>query len=97
MSMTLAEAKEVLRIDTNDTDNQIQALLNAISSYIEDCTGLAVSKQDAEPLCKVLSHYLLIQWYEHTEESNITIRSLLKTLKLKTQAQSQTQSSEGVT
>lgn len=84
--MTLEEAKLVLRIDTDFTDNQVQMLLDAVPGYIEDCTGLKPADQETEPLCKVLTQYLLIMWYEHDNYYEKTIESLLKTLKIKTQA-----------
>lgn len=85
--MTLTDAKLVLRIDTSDADNQIQSLIDAIPNYIYDCTGLLPAEQTEEPLVKVLSDFLIIKWYEHDETADKTIESLLKTLKVKTQAE----------
>ena len=88
--MTLAEAKLVLKIDDDFDDSRIQSLIDAIPNYIYDCTGLTPENQATEPLVKVVSEFLIVHWYEHGAQYNVydkTITSLLKTLKVKTQAE----------
>ena len=93
--MTLAEAKNVLRVDIDDNDALIQSLLAALPGYIELTTGLKEENQAAEPLVKTVSGFILMLWYysDHADDVKLqrTIDSLLKaiTLKARTQAAAQ--------
>lgn len=90
--MTLAEAKDVLRVDIDDNDALIESLLAALPGYIELTTGLKEANQAAEPLVKTVSGFILMLWYysDHADDVKLqrTIDSLLKaiTLKARTQA-----------
>ena len=46
--LSLNEAREFLRIDGTENDNIINALLNAIPSYIEITTGMTTPQQSTE-------------------------------------------------
>ena len=85
--MTLAEAKDVLRIDGTDNDDFIQSLLDAVPGYIEVSTGMKKDAQDAEPMVKTLTGFLLTLWYysDHTDDMKLqrTIDNLLKCITLK--------------
>lgn len=85
--ITLAEAREVLRLDGTANDDIISGLLTAIPDYIELCTGVTVAEQAEEPLADTAGKFLLILWYhaERVDGDKIqrTIDSLLKTLSLK--------------
>ena len=85
--VSLATAREWLRIDGTDNDTIIQGLLMACPEYIEMATGLEVSDQASEPLADTVTKFLLTLWYnaEQAEADRLqrTIDSLLKTLTIK--------------
>ena len=89
--MTLQEAKDVLRIDTNDNDDLITILISALPGYIEVTTGLKEANQAAEPLVKTVGGFILMLWYysDHTDDIKLTrtIDSLLKAITLKARTQ----------
>jgi len=91
--MTLAEAKDVLRVDTTDNDDLITSLLAALPGYIELTTGLKEANQAAEPLVKTVSGFILLLWYysDHADDEklNRTITSLLAAITLKARTQPQ--------
>lgn len=82
--MTLAEACNVLHVDQGSNDDLINALISALPSYIETTTGLKESRQGNEPIVKVVSGFLLTQWYyaDHANDQSLTrtINALLKAL-----------------
>ena len=84
--ISIAEAREWLRLDNTDNDEIIEGLLAAIPSYIELSTGLKQVDQEAVPLVNTVSKFLLTLWYnaEQAEADKLrrTIDSLLKTLTL---------------
>lgn len=88
--ITLAQAREALRLDNTDNDAIIAGLLEAIPDYIELCTGVKAQRQAEEPLADTAGKFLLILWYnaERADGDKIqrTIDSLLKALQLKARA-----------
>lgn len=90
MIMTLAEAKDVLRIDTTDNDALITSLIEAVPGYIEVTTGMSEEQQETEPLVKTVAGFLLLLWYyaDHSDDEKLqrTIDSLLKCITFKVQA-----------
>ena len=90
MIMTLAEAKDVLRIDTTDNDDLITSLIVAVPGYIEVTTGMSETQQETEPLAKTVAGFLLLLWYyaDHSDDEKLqrTIDSLLKCITFKVQA-----------
>ena len=62
MIFTIEEAREVLRIDGADNDEQILALLAAIPSYLEITTGY-VADGEYSPLAKTAARFILQLWY----------------------------------
>lgn len=88
--MTLEEAKEILRIDQDITDNDILilSLLDSIPNYIEVQTGLTLEQQKAEPMAGTVTGFILKLWYyaEQTDQAKLqrVIDSLLKCITLKT-------------
>ena len=90
MIMTLAEAKDVLRIDTDDNDALITSLIEAVPGYIEVTTGMSEAQQLTEPLAKTVAGFLLLLWYyaDHSDDEKLqrTIDSLLKAITFKVQA-----------
>lgn len=85
--LSLDKAREFLRIDGTDNDEIINALLQAIPSYIEVTTGMAENQQDAEPLVDTASRFILQLWYNAeqsgSEKLQKTIDGLLKAITLK--------------
>lgn len=76
--MTLEEAKNYLRVDTDDDDALIQALITAAESYINQQTGktkmIVGTGEDGQPvykdikeseLWKLAVKLLLAHWYEN--------------------------------
>jgi len=84
MTLGLEEAREYLRIDGTDNDEIILSLLEAIPGYIEVTTGMTPQQQQAEPLAKTVSKFILQLWYnaEQSESDKLqrTIDGLLKAL-----------------
>lgn len=87
--MTLAEAKEVLRIDQSNTANDtlIESLLAAIPNYIEVSTGMTAAQQANEPLAHTVSGFIIRLWYyaDHADDEKLkrTINSLFTCITLK--------------
>lgn len=85
--MTLAEAKNILRVDGGDNDALVGSLLYALPDYIEVATGMGFTQQQAEPLVDTVSGFLLTLWYygDHSDTDKLqrVIDSLLKAITLK--------------
>ena len=85
--MTLQEAKNVLRIDTNDNDDLVQSLCDALPDYIEVTTGMTAEQQATEPLVQTVSGFLVTLWYysDHADDVKLqrTIDNLLKCITFK--------------
>ena len=84
--LTLAEAREVLRLDNADNDDIITGLLEAIPDYIKLSTGLTPKQQLYQPLADTASRFILLLWYnaERADSDRLqrTIDSLLSSLAL---------------
>lgn len=84
--MTLAEAKDFLKVDQDITDNDafIQSLLDGIPDYIEVQTGLTKEEQESEYMARTVTGFILSSWY-FGEDPKITrvINSLLKCITIK--------------
>lgn len=82
--MTVAEAREWLRIDSEDNDQIIEDLLAGAEEYITLTTGLLKSEQEESQLAQTATKFLLSLWYDPTQvdadKLTRTIDSLLKTL-----------------
>ena len=83
MLVSLAEAKEYLRIDTDAEDTTVESLLNAAESLCVD-----VSRLDEETfvaagdIAKTAVLYTLAYFYEHRDKADhkaltVTLRALL--------------------
>lgn len=85
--ITLDEALNVLHVDEGNNDELIYSLIEALPGYIEMATGMKEADQATEPLVKVVSGFLLTQWYysDHADDQSLTrtINSLLKAITLK--------------
>lgn len=82
--MTVAEAREWLRIDNEANDPIIEGLLAGAEEYITLTTGLIKSQQEESQLAQTTTKFLLSLWYDPTQvdadKLKRTIDSLLKTL-----------------
>lgn len=82
--MTVAEAREWLRIDNEANDPIIEGLLAGAEEYITLTTGLIKSQQEESQLAQTATKFLLSLWYDPTQvdadKLTRTIDSLLKTL-----------------
>ena len=85
--MELCEALNVLHVDQGNNDELIYSLIEALPGYIEMTTGMSEEDQNGEPLVKVVSGFILTQWYyaDHADDRALTrtINSLLKAITLK--------------
>lgn len=84
--LTVEQAREILRLDTEDNDAIIGGLLSAIPDYIELTTGVTPEQQEKQPLADTAAKFIIMLWYhaERVDGEKIqrTIDSLLKTLAL---------------
>lgn len=82
--MTVAEAREWLRIDNEANDQIIIDLLAGAEEYITLTTGLNEEEQANSRLAQTATKFLLSLWYDPTQvdadKLTRTINSLLKTL-----------------
>ena len=82
--LTVAEARDYLRLDGTDNDVIIASLLGAIPGYIEISTGMTPTQQENEPLANTASKFILQLWYnaEQTDSEKLqrTIDGLLKAI-----------------
>ena len=82
--MTVAEAREWLRIDGEDNDQIIMDLLGGAVEYITLTTGLNEEAQANSQLAQTTTKFLLSLWYDptqvDTDKLKRTVDSLLKTL-----------------
>lgn len=87
MIYTLDDALAMLHVDRGVNDSLIVSLIEALPGYIEMATGMSEADQVNEPLVKVVSGFLLTQWYysDHADDQSLTrtINSLLKAITLK--------------
>ena len=83
MILTIEEARDALRIDGTDNNQQITALLSAIPAYLEVTAGIPI-QQDYSPLAKTAARFILQLWYfgdsADTDKLKRVIDSLLKAL-----------------
>ena len=85
--MNLYKACDVLHVDAGVQDTLIEALVDALPSYIETTTGLKEEDQSSEPLVETVEGLLLTQWYyaDHADDQSLTrtINALLKAITLR--------------
>lgn len=81
MILTLEEAKNILRVDFEDTDQQIQNLIDTIPIYLLNKTGNSWDIEPIDPLVKTLAGFLMQSWYDgSTPQLEKTIDNILLTL-----------------
>ena len=83
MLVSLAEAKEYLRIDTDAEDSTVESLIGSAQSLCMDIARLDEENFDAAgEIAKTAVLYALAYFYEHRDEAdhkalNMTLRALL--------------------
>ena len=83
MIFTIAEARDILRIDGTDNDEIIYPLIRAIAPYLTETTGY-VAMGDYSPVARTAARFILQQWYygenADTDKLQRVIDCLLKAL-----------------
>ena len=84
--VTVDEAKNYLRIDNEDDDGLVEAMLNTAVQLCTDVSKLSEEEFENSPLSKVAVLFTLGYLYEHREEADhheltLTLRSLLFALR----------------
>lgn len=84
--VTVDEAKNYLRIDNEDDNGLVEAMLNTAVQLCTDVSRLSEEKFENSPLSKVAVLFTLGYLYEHREEADhheltLTLRSLLFALR----------------
>ena len=83
MLVSLSEAKEYLRIDTDAEDSTVESLLNSAQSLCMDVARLNEKTfESAGDIAKIAVLYALAYFYEHRDEADhkaltLTLRDLL--------------------
>jgi len=82
--MTIEDARDVLRLDSEDNDELLMSLLIAMPDYLEVTTGYKAKGGNYSPLAVVSARFLLQLWYNadgsNTEKLQRTIDNLLTAL-----------------
>ena len=84
MIVTLEEAKEYLRVDTDEENSLIETLMTAAQKFCEDVSRLDSEEfESAGEVAKIATLFTLGYFYEHREEANhhelsLRLRSLLQ-------------------
>lgn len=85
--MTLERAKLILRLDTDDNNDVVQLMVDALPDCIEVATGMSPAQQVNEPLVDMVGGFLITLWYygEHADVDKLqrVIDGLLKAITLK--------------
>lgn len=83
MMFSLEEARNILRVDGTDNDEQISALVYAIPDYLRATTGYE-GEGYYSPIALTAGRFILWQWYygesSDTEKMQRVIDCLLKAL-----------------
>lgn len=84
--VTVDEAKNYLRIDNEEDDGLVEAMLNTAVQLCTDVSRLSEEEFLSSPLSKVAVLFTLGYLYEHREEAahhelTLTLRSLLFALR----------------
>ena len=83
MIFDITEARDILRIDGEDNDGQITALVAAIPDYLTETTGYTAAGAFS-PVAKTAGRFILQQWYygenADTDKFQRVIDCLLKAL-----------------
>lgn len=90
MIVSLAEAKEYLRVDTDDEDALITTLMTAAQNLCEDVARMETNDFElAGEVAKIAVLFTLGYFFEHREEANhheltLRLRSLMSGIRRQT-------------
>lgn len=79
MILTYEEAKEALRAYDEDKE-MIERLIKSAEEYLLNTTGKKWGEEPINPVAKLTATYLLMKWFEGTDEYDKTINGLLTVL-----------------
>ena len=84
MILTVEEGRDILRLDGEDNDTQIVALVDAIPPYLHETTGYTARQESYSPVARTAARFILQQWYfgenADTDKLQRVIDCLLKAL-----------------
>ncbi len=84
MIFTVDEARDILRLDGTDNDQQIIALVEAIPSFLKETTGYTEQQGNYSPVARTAARFILQQWYygenSDTDKLQRVVDCLLKAL-----------------
>ena len=84
MIFTVEEARNILRLDEADNDDEITALVTAIPDYLYHTTGYQATDEVYSPVALTAGRFVLWQWYygesADTDKVQRVIENLLKAL-----------------
>lgn len=80
MILSLQEAKDILRIDSDYMDTEICALIMAIPSSLEVTTGYVYEKDSINELAQTVARFLLRLWFEEYTENKSKLQVVIENL-----------------
>src|SRR5699024_369961 len=80
MIISLEEAKETLRVDGEDNDQIIEALVRSIPSYLEVTTGKSWVDEDENELARTTAKFVLSLWFDPQGQDSIRLKRTIDNL-----------------
>lgn len=85
--LTMDEAHNILRVDGNELDIEIQALIDAIPPYLEATTGRTwTSDATIHPLAKSAASFILQLWFNPQDKDVDKLKNTIDSLLVALQA-----------
>jgi hypothetical protein len=79
--LTMDEAHNILRVDGNELDIEIQALIDAIPPYLEATTGRTWTDGDIiHPMAKTAAQFILMLWFNPMDKDIDKLRKAIDSL-----------------
>ncbi|MFC0905278.1 head-tail connector protein [Clostridium sp. MT-14] len=79
--LTMDEAHNILRVDGNELDIEIQALIDAIPPYLEATTGRTWTDDDTiHPMAKAAAQFILVLWFDPMDRDIDKLRKAIDSL-----------------
>lgn len=80
MILTLEEAKLILRVDDDELDEEINALIIAIPEYLETTTGKAWNDAPISPLAHATARFILQLWFDPQIKDSERLKNMIEGL-----------------
>ena len=80
MIISLEEAKETLRVDGEDNDQIIEALVRSIPSYLEVTTGKSWVDEDENELARTTAKFVLSLWFDPQGQDSVRLKRTIDNL-----------------